>query len=526
MRAASCASCLAFGRVLPAHGLCTACNLFARKHPIGRCTGCGREQPVRKRYCRLCWSHARTLAHQSGKPAHLAKAVHHLREVTHHQLFFADMFTTRGARTAPPRRHDQRGRPRKTAPPAAARPSTGAVQTFLFDGLHRDFTRHDENADPDPDNPWLAWGHHLAHQLAETRGWGRSVRADVGRALAVVLAHHVDGDVVFYSDMFPALRALYLSVERTAEVLDRMGIFRDDRRPSVEDWLDRKLDGITPGIAHDAERWVRALRGGLPRARPRSPATAWTYLNTAWPVLLAWSARYSHLREVTRQDVLTVLDDLHGGHRQHTLIALRSLFGFCKTNGAVFRNPTNRIRVGEQPSTLVQPLSPEQIAQTVAAATRPADRLIVVLAAVHAARTGAIRVLQLDDIDLGNRRLIVAGHARPLDDLTRQILLGWLDYRRTRWPNTANSHLLINTKTAMETGPVTAHWIAAGFRGQHATLERLRVDRQLEEALTHGADPLHLAVVFGLAEKTAIRYATAAKALLATPLERDTSGSP
>jgi len=35
-----------------------------------------------------------------------------------------------------------------------------------------------------------------------------------------------------------------------------------------------------------------------------------------------------------------------------------------------------------------------------------------------------------------------------------------------------------------------------------------------------------LLVVFGLAEKTAIRYATAAKALLATPLERDTSGSP
>jgi hypothetical protein len=42
----------------------------------------------------------------------------------------------------------------------------------------------------------------------------------------------------------------------------------------------------------------------------------------------------------------------------------------------------------------------------------------------------------------------------------------------------------------------------------------LRVDRQLEEALTHGADPLHLALVFGIDEKTAIRYAVSARVLL------------
>jgi hypothetical protein len=47
-------------------------------------------------------------------------------------------------------------------------------------------------------------------------------------------------------------------------------------------------------------------------------------------------------------------------------------------------------------------------------------------------------------------------------------------------------------------------------RNLTATLERLRVDRQLEEALTHGADPLHLALVFGIDEKTAIRYADSA----------------
>jgi hypothetical protein len=62
------------------------------------------------------------------------------------------------------------------------------------------------------------------------------------------------------------------------------------------------------------------------------------------------------------------------------------------------------------------------------------------------------------------------------------------------------------------------------FRGQDATLERLRVDSQLEEALTHGPDPLHLAMVFGLDEKTAIRYANSALQLLETPIECDTPG--
>jgi hypothetical protein len=45
------------------------------------------------------------------------------------------------------------------------------------------------------------------------------------------------------------------------------------------------------------------------------------------------------------------------------------------------------------------------------------------------------------------------------------------------------------------------------------------VDRQLEEALTRGPDPLHLASVFGLDEKTAIRYANAARQLLESSAE-------
>jgi integrase len=159
---------------------------------------------------------------------------------------------------------------------------------------------------------------------------------------------------------------------------------------------------------------------------------------------------------------------------------------------------------------------------SVAAATKPVTRLVLALAAVHAARPKAIRALRLDDVDLGNRRLVIAGRVRPLDDLTRVVLLEWLHHRRSRWPNTANPYLIINQQTALELGTISGVWITEAFRGLTATLERLRVDRQLDEALTCGPDPLHLAAVFGLDTKTAIRYASAARKLLASaPEEAD-----
>ncbi|MFC9329184.1 hypothetical protein [Kitasatospora sp. NPDC057015] len=103
--------------------------------------------------------------------------------------------------------------------------------------------------------------------------------------------------------------------------------------------------------------------------------------------------------------------------------------------------------------------------------------------------------------------------------------MDWLAHRRQRWPNTANPHLLVNRQTALGTEPVSRLWLTNPVRHQVATLERLRVDRQLEEALTHGPDPLHLAEVFGIAEMTAIRYATAARQILESSAEAGPSHS-
>ncbi|WP_331773273.1 hypothetical protein OG948_58805 (plasmid) [Embleya sp. NBC_00888] len=190
----------------------------------------------------------------------------------------------------------------------------------------------------------------------------------------------------------------------------------------------------------------------------------------------------------------------------------------------IFRNPTGRIKVGQYEYGVLQPLAPDQIDRSVRAAITPAARLVLALVAVHAARVAQIGNHMFDDIDLGNRRLTIAGRVRRLDDLTLKLLLDWLEHRRHRWPNTANLHLLINNQTATRTGRASNHWISAAMRGQDATLARLRVDRQLEEALTHGPDPLHLAEVFGLDEKTAMCYADSARALLEQAAEADPVG--
>ena len=50
--------------------------------------------------------------------------------------------------------------------------------------------------------------------------------------------------------------------------------------------------------------------------------------------------------------------------------------------------------------------------------------------------------------------------------------------------------------------------------------------RQLEEALTHDADPLHLAAVFGIDDTTAIKDAAIARQLLDTAAgQHDLAGS-
>ncbi len=524
---ANCQSCLAWGLTY-CQNVCMACyNFAAHTKTSGDCGACGRLQLLKKGYCRLCWCQA--YLERTDGPGHpLAPWV---AKVRHQQLFFAGIHPGLKSRHAPPpkfpRRYGEKGRPLKPPPPVAARPAPACVQLSLFDeaGARRYlWGQVDLRNGPPPANPWLDWGLHQAHSLGEARGFGPAMLRGVNRILVMLLADYTGETPIALSDFFALVRAHNHGVGAAVEVLDQMGILDDDRPPTFETWLAGKLEGLAPGVAGEVERWVLDQRYGAQRRLPR-PGAAMTYLYGVLPALTEWSGRHDHLREITRDEVLAHVEAMQGRQRQITVVALRSLFSWAKRHGVVFANPTTRIHVGRVVEAVWQPLRSEDIARTIDAAATPRDRLMIALAAVHAARTGAIRALTLDDVDLANRRLSIAGHDRPLDELTHRLLVEWLDFRRQNWPNTANSHLLISRTTAVRLGPVSAPGITRALRGLPGTIEHLRIDRQLEEALASGADPLHLSVVFGIADATAVRYANSARQLLERPHESPPAGS-
>ena len=151
------------------------------------------------------------------------------------------------------------------------------------------------------------------------------------------------------------------------------------------------------------------------------------------------------------------------------------------------------------------------------AITLQGQRLIVALAAVHAARWESIQALTLDDLDLPNRRITIAGHPQRLGDLSHKALRAWLDYRRATWPNTPNRHVLISKRTALGDAPVTRGYLDFHLKPHGVSVERIRRDRILHEALTGRPDPLHLSLMFGISERPASQYARIARDLLAEP---------
>lgn len=507
-QASSCPTCLAWAVLYGGH--CRACYDFRRHHASGRCAVCGRHVPLKKGCCRLCWLQAALLAED---PFVVTEA--DLAKVTWHQLAFGGMTRMRGPRSGV--RQRARLRAEASSQPIdhthlTPRPTDSGQLQLHLPGPERafDWALHAELA-----NPVLIRVRGIADRLGQAHGWNTKLVAELDRALVILLSGHAEGERFRYSQLVDILCRYGVSIDRVAEVLLQAELFIDDRVPAFQIWLDGKLAELAPGIATDVRDWARTLQYGGPRSCPRKIGTVRRYVRAIQPLLVDWSARYDHLREVTADDVAAVVKTLRGHRREQAVDGLRSLMRHCKKNGTIFANPAARIRlIKNDDDPVIIPLAPDQIDRAAQAATTPAARLTLALAAVHAARPETIRMLRLDDVDLGNRRLTIGAVTRPLDGLTHRLLLDWLTYRRQRWPNTANPHLIINKQTAQTTRPVSGNALTDPFRRQAATLEALRVDRQLDEALAYGPDPLHLAVVFGLDETTAIRYSAAARALL------------
>ncbi len=231
---------------------------------------------------------------------------------------------------------------------------------------------------------------------------------------------------------------------------------------------------LAPGFAGPTRQWLLVLLDSGPRARPRSEATIYAYSRPAHLILQEWGRTYDHLREVTPSDIYAVLQPMSGYPRNNTAQALRSLFRFAKRHGLVFTDPTAGVRTPPIDPAMT-PMTDDEIRAIEGLAVRPAERLAVALAAEHAARTSAIRHLKLDDVDLPNRRITLAGHNQRLGDLTHRAMRDWLGRRRATWPHSPNPHVLISKRTALGTGPVSHIFVRFSLGDNGFSIDRIRL---------------------------------------------------
>ncbi|WP_219414204.1 site-specific integrase [Pseudonocardia nigra] len=361
-----------------------------------------------------------------------------------------------------------------------------------------------------------------AFELAQAAGWSSRSLDGVVAGLRAVLGDQPDGRPIRPIRLSQIRAATGMSrgprIARIGQILDEFGLLVDDTVPTIRAWIDHTCEQLPVGFRDEVRAWLLVLLDGDARSRPRSQSTLHAYLGRVRPPVLAWSATRSQLREVTEDDVRAVLDELSGHLRAGTFVALRSLFRFAKRRRLVFADPTRRLHVGRTaPVRTLAPMTDAQIAAVGRVAVTPAQRLIVALAAVHAARAKTIRELTLDDIDLPGRRIRLGGHPQQLSAFVHDVLAAWLRHRHHHWPHTPNRHMLISTVTASGTEPITDYYLTWHLLLHGVQLEHIRGDRVLQEALAVGADPLHLAVVFHLSFSTAIAYADIARSLLERP---------
>ncbi|MFB8776288.1 hypothetical protein [Streptomyces broussonetiae] len=281
-------------------------------------------------------------------------------------------------------------------------------------------------------------------------------------------------------------------------------------------WIESTLTGLPEPVASEVATWVKVMREqGRREGEPRGYDGIRRYLTTLQPTLTAWTttAGAHSLREITKDHVENAVDGLSGYTRRGLAIALRSLFRALKRERVIFRNPARDLPVGDLKG-IPKSIPSDVLMGLLDQATTPLGRLVVALASIHALPGHEIRTLHTTGLDLSRGTLEVQRgllrHTLYLEELTHQLAADWTTYRHLRWPASANPHLLVSQKTAVDPDhPAVNIGTLRAALPKGLTLASLRQDRILNEA-SESADPLKLMRLFGITEQPAMRYVSAA----------------
>jgi hypothetical protein len=421
-----------------------------------------------------------------------------VREANRHgqQLFFADLFRQRRRRPG----HEPHGveHHRHRSYPLA-------YQQLTFLDLPRDLTHTHQHGFSDPPDPdFAALLDQAARDHARAHGWSKTRLNAARQGIRTLLSLQDTPGAAIKASEVTLLGQISLAQQPILDILSSTGLLDDDREPPIVGWFAHQLECLPDPMCDELRIWFDVLRLGStapPRSRPRADTTVRLRVRYAMPAVRAWAAAgHVSLREITRNHIQQELPS-QGSDRSLVGQALRSLFHMLKARRIVFTNPTTHIRTGQPETRLPLPVQVTVLREALHA-DNPARAVIAALIGFHALRSGQLRTLVLTDARDG--RLHLPDRTILLAPPARERLAAWLDHRAHRWPATANSHLLINTKTAVHRGQVSHMWInkTLGLSAQ-----AVREDRILDEALATGGDLRRLGDLFGLSVKAAERYA-------------------
>jgi integrase len=510
-RPRSCRDCGCWGM----RSLCSGCRSWRRSrgYPLGQCRRCRHSQlPLQDGLCRCCTI---VLAEHGEQALHQPWT----------QLWFGGLFALRLKTRAgllgyqPPhwRVRDRALAARPNPPPISAH-LVDPRQGVLFD-VRRDWSRIAAAPDLPTLTPGAAELLAAFRQQARQRRWNHENLRSADNALRFLLgwlgadAPIPEEDIRSLSSAVPwasARRALVFLTERDLVIPNPEREISADQR-----WIDTTLAALPAGLASDIRRWVAAMRGHGRRGRPPASVTVIrNYLGSALPVLVEWDRRGLALREITSDEIRTVLARHTGTAAQSLRTALRCIFGMLKQERVVFRDPTRGIKLAAVRN-LPTPVPNDRLLGLIDRIDGAMGQLIAALVAVHALHTTEIRTLVLSDLDASAGTLIIyrasRRHTIYLEDFSHRLVLDWVRFRHHRWPMTTNPHLFLTDHTAYALGdpPIANTTITTVFRPLGLQPHQLRRDRILNEASVT-ADPIHLMRLFGISARTAMRYVHAA----------------
>ncbi|MEY2229375.1 tyrosine recombinase XerC [Streptomyces sp. BF23-19] len=514
----SCAHCLAWSN--DRWTTCVMCSGWRLSHPwTAPCSRCHRSLPLGNGLCRFC-----TLVLAENDLDTHGAALDGGDQLWFGGPFAPKLLTGSGPGSKAPRkgRFAARRRAAKTTH-LAARPLSGGLvdpaQQTLFPSPPRDWNRLSRADLPAMTTEAAALLNDFEQYIGH-RGWKRSAVHGNLRVLKILVSHLGAQAPISEADI-RSLTSLSSNHQcaRVIDYLRRRGLLVEDDTFDADLTAARAIADELPQ-PYDAavNTWIDVLTGQAAKpSLPLRPASIRHYVRDAAPVLRGWAADgITDLREITKDHIDDVLQATPGASLKRTRhVGLRSLFKALRRERRIFRDPARGVSLHTS-TRLPTPLRSDQLRGLLQKAPDARSQLIIALIAIHGLTPIELRRLLVRGLDRADGRLRVIRPGRPdhivfLDEITLALATAWIADRHRYWPSTTNPHLLVSRETATsdKNPQVSKLVVQLACRPTGVTSTKLREDRILDEA-HENADPLHLMHLFGLSQKTAIKYVATA----------------